>query len=307
MNIIKSLLKKYYRWKLPDNLRHMTDFYPWFQIHDNQQIIWHNKVVGMIRPLSELKVLAKESCFIIATGPSITNVDLSKIDNNKLIWGVNGAIALTKKQDIKFDIYTIVDSDFIKKQFAMVREVILQNIPCLLSPLNIKLICEREPELLSYNNIYLLQDLNARFAIPALTPDEFDAWARQDSELILSKNLTRQGDRVGFSKNIAKGIFGGGTVVYGVIQAAYYVGVKKVYILGMDLGYSGNKPRFYDEGEKTCHSSLAKYYIDIIEPAFEVLADVCKQKDFKVYNLSQRSRLSAKIIPKLNFANVLNS
>ena len=52
-----------------------------------------------------LKKLQKDECFIVATGPSIKQIDISKIGKDKLIWGVNGAIAL---DNINFDSFKIL-------------------------------------------------------------------------------------------------------------------------------------------------------------------------------------------------------
>ncbi|MCK4608063.1 MAG: hypothetical protein KAT71_01165 [Gammaproteobacteria bacterium] len=299
MNLIRSLIKRFYQWKLPANMQHMALYYPEFRLKENREIIWHGKNVASLRPIEELKQLQKDSCYIIATGPSINSIDLNRIPGDALLWGVNGAIALAAKYKLKFDCYTVVDADFIRKRFAMVREIILSGAHCLFSPYNIRLVCERDVTLLSKGKIYMLPDLNERYNQPILNLEDFDQWAAQDNDLILPKHLTHQGDRVGFSKNIAQGIFSGGTVVYGAIQAAYYVGCKEVNILGMDLGSTSTQPRFYDEGKNVCHSSLDKYYETIIEPSFKVLADLCQHEDFKVYNLSPQSRLPDNIIPKV--------
>lgn len=277
----------------------MTKYHPNFKLINNA-IIWKKQKVGEIQPLSQLKTLTQEDCYIVATGPSIKTVDLTQIDTNSAICGVNGAIALAKQQNLKFDFYVIVDSDFIKMHFDMVHNIIQTKTHLLLSSQNINLICERDPKLLHDANIYILDDLNARYNVPSLNPAEFEQWAEQDLDLILHPRIKSQ-DRVGFSKNIEKGIFGGGTVVFDAVQVTYYIGYKNVFILGMDLGFSGKQPRFYNEGKKTCHSSLDKYYETVIKPSFEVLTEFCKTENFAVYNLSPTSRLPDAIIPKIPF------
>ena len=300
-NFITHLRKKINQCRLPLNLKHMAKYHPEFSLANHSEdpskkiILWHNHEVGVTQSLTNLKALQKQDCYIIATGPSIKKLDLTKIDSSKAICGVNGAIALAKTQNIKFDFYVIVDSDFIRKRFDIVKGIIKSKTQLLLSSQNISLICERDPELLQDANIYILDDLNTRYNTASLDTESFVKWAEQDSELILNPQLHAQ-DRVGFSKNITKGIFGGGTVVFGAIQAAYYIGFKRVFIAGMDLG---GKQRCYDEGKKPLHSSLDKYYDTIIEPAFKVLATICESEDFKVYNLSSVSRLPETIIPKV--------
>ena len=307
-NFITHLIRRFNHYRLPLNLKHLAKYHPGFHLANHPEeptkkiILWHNREVGTTKSVKNLKALQKQDCYIIATGPSIKELDLSKIPAKSAICGVNGAITLAKKHNIKFDFYVIVDADFIRKRFDMVKDIIKSRTQLLLSSQNISLICEREPELLRDANIYILDDLNTRYNTASLDTESFAQWAEQDPELILNPKILAQ-DLVGFSKNITKGIFGGGTVVFGAIQAVYYIGFKRVFILGMDLGSNGNQ-RCYDEGKKPLHSSLDKYYDDIIEPAFKVLAQLCNIEDFKVYNLSPVSRLPDTIIPKLVFDTV---
>lgn len=304
-DFITHLIKKFNHYRLPLNLKHMAKYHPKFSLANHPEapgkkiILWHNREIGVTKPAKNLLALKQQDCFIIATGPSVKKLDLTKIASSKAICGVNGAIALATTQNLTFDFYVIVDADFIRKRFDMVKQIIKSQTQLLLSSHNISLICEREPELLRDANIYVLDDLNTRYNTASLATDAFAQWAKQNPELILNPHINLQ-DRVGFSKNISTGIFGGGTVVFGAIQAAYYIGFKHVFIAGMDLGSNG-KQRCYDEGKKPLHSSLDKYYDSIIEPAFKLLAELCQHEDFKVYNLSSASRLPATIIPKLTF------
>ncbi len=46
-----------------------------------------------------------------------------------------------------------------------------------------------------------------------------------------------------FSRNAAKGIYGGGSVTTEMVQFAYYMGYREIYLIGVDFNYVYNKPR----------------------------------------------------------------
>lgn len=56
--------------------------------------------------------------------------------------------------------------------------------------------------------------------------------------------------RDGFSKNLLRGFFFGSSTTMLALQLAYWLGLKNVYLLGLDLDYlSARYCRFYDEKE----------------------------------------------------------
>lgn len=52
----------------------------------------------------------------------------------------------------------------------------------------------------------------------------------------------------GFSTDMARGIYWGGTVTYILLQLAYHMGIRKVYLLGVDHDYGTGAPVTKEEG-----------------------------------------------------------
>jgi hypothetical protein len=55
--------------------------------------------------------------------------------------------------------------------------------------------------------------------------------------------------RIRFSKDILEATYGGHTVIYFQMQLAYYMGIREIYLLGVDFSFDIPKTR----GEKTAH------------------------------------------------------
>ena len=61
--------------------------------------------------------------------------------------------------------------------------------------------------------------------------------------------MTRGKTTLGWSNDISKGVADAPSCVYAVMQIAYYMGFKEVYVIGADCNYSGSNQ----------HSSVANY------------------------------------------------
>lgn len=167
-------------------------------------------------------------------------------------------------------------------------------------------ICERERELLQKPNIYLIETVNRFYGQPRLDRKAFLQGAQRDDDFVLPNPPDDRGDRIGFSKNLRKGFFAASTVPYCATQVAFYLGFRRIFILGMDLDYSGPNPRFYESAAQMQPTRISQRYEPLIKPSFEVLRDVCAREDLKVFNLSSTSRLPADIIPRMSFDEAIN-
>ncbi len=91
----------------------------------------------------------------------------------------------------------------------------------------------------------------------------------------------------GFSFNLNKGYFFGATTTMLAIQLASYLGAKNIYILGMDLKYTGEIPRFYTEDKVQEFDSFTSVQIKNVRNAYLEL----KAKGVNLYNCSKNSLL----------------
>ncbi|UTL79032.1 lipopolysaccharide biosynthesis protein [Pseudomonas putida] len=106
---------------------------------------------------------------------------------------------------------------------------------------------------------------------------------------------------IAFSKDLSSGYFDARTVVYVALQLAYHLGFEQVLLVGVDLDQSLG--RFYENG-KGQHSpcGLDQHWESRILPSLTLMAEQVVSERFRVYNLSEVSRIPAALIPKIDLA-----
>jgi Kdo-III transferase WaaZ len=300
--------RKLYRARLADNMRHMRKTHPDFRLAGEHGVLdtayWRGKPVGRILPLELLTRATAPDCFIIATGPSINQIDFSHLQGRACI-GVNGSILKSEEYSLPFRSHVIADRQFFNSRFELVRKALMSGAECLFTFRGLSVICERQPELLRDARVFLLDEITARFGQPKLSPVDFDAAADRDPDLVLHPSARSSKGWVGFSRDIRKGVFTGQTITFSALQVAVWLGYTRIFILGMDLGGSGERLRFYESGKKAAPMRLDRDYESYIQPAFEVASKLRSALGIQIYNVSPDSRLPTAIIPKLSFADAL--
>ncbi|WP_163835516.1 6-hydroxymethylpterin diphosphokinase MptE-like protein [Spartinivicinus ruber] len=291
--------------------KHMSYIHPSFHLSrvlsdGSRQILWNDKLAYKLRPLTNLKAKHSGACFLLATGPSINNVDLSKISNTPII-AVNGAVKILNQYNIKPQYYMINDVSFFRDRFDYVEEVIDLNTTCFFSAPGLSEICNKNINLLAKADVFLMEKVNHQYGRARLTRRQLNKKIITDPDCFANPNfIDKKQQNIAFSKNIEKGFFEGRTIVYFALQAAYYLGFSEVYILGMDLGpNTEGKIRAYDEEDNPCPSGLVSHFDNHIKPAFETVNGLSKVEEFSVYNLSENSLLPSSIIPKVSFEKVI--
>ena len=93
--------------------------------------------------------------------------------------------------------------------------------------------------------------------------------------------------RSGFSKDLALGFYFGCTTTMLAIQLAYYIGARRIYLLGNDLNYRGNQARFYSEASTQENDHFTGIQIDNIRNGYVVL----REYGVELFNCSQSSLL----------------
>ena len=305
--MIQGQLKKWHhklrRLNFPRSLKHMALMHRDFQLRElpgenrGTEVVWRGRTVAHVPSTRELRDRHSGACFVICTGPSLERVDLSQLGNHCTI-GVNGAIVKFQQHGMVPTYYSITDPDFFEHRFTMVRDVIRSGAKCLFSPEGLSRICQRDVSLLRDSSIYLTQVANRRYGQPTYDAVEFDEVAARDPDLLLHASVRGRSDGVGFSCDLEKGLFCGRTAGFRAVQIAYYLGFRRVFLLGMDLGGEGSQVRFYETKRSGRPSTLGFDYDDFIQPSFEVVQDLCRQSDFEVYNVSESSRLPASIVSR---------
>lgn len=306
--IFDRLRRSLYRARLGRRRRHMRNAHPDFRLCGSDgrpdSILWRGAEVGRVLPLERLAKATGPDCFIVGTGPSVNDIDFAALRGRACI-GVNGSILKSRQFDVPFRSHVISDRRFFNDRFELVRQVLASGSECLFSFRGLSVICEREPTLLRDARVFLLEEITARYARPKPLPAAFDAAAERDPDLVLHPTRRPSEGRIGFSRDIRKGVFTGQTIVYSALQVALWLGYTRVFILGMDLGGTGRDRRFYEAGAQAAPMRLERDFDAYIQPAFEVVSRLRQDLGVEIYNLSAASRLPADVIPKLPLEDAL--
>jgi len=306
---MSNLSRKIYKLSLRKRFRHRKVTSPRFAIERRRDdagaynIRWDGQLIAKTASLNGMRGSQSGSCFIIATGPSINDLDLSRLKGKKIM-GVNGCLEKLKQSAIKPDYYTITDRDFFQHRFQMVKDVISMQTTCFFSAEGLSTICEKDPRILQ-DEFCLVQLINCDYTQERLSLKESLPHLRTDPDFYLSETQYAGSKLIGWSRDIEKGHFGGRTVVFGALQTLRYIGFDKIFIIGMDLNYQEKMPRFYETRENMRPSRIEKYYKNFILPSFEIAKAVAIEDDFRIYNISSSSRLPEDVIPKIDFEEAL--
>jgi hypothetical protein len=89
---------------------------------------------------------------------------------------------------------------------------------------------------------------------------------------------------------------------YAAVNLAYHLGVKRIVLLGYDMGNLGGKSHFH-EGYPTRPTPDDVYEKQFI-PGFKMLADLLKQQGVEVWNACMSSKLT--VFPKISLDRALS-
>tara|TARA_R110002167_G_scaffold359957_1_gene577211 strand:- start:1805 stop:2491 length:687 start_codon:yes stop_codon:yes gene_type:complete len=161
--------------------------------------------------------------YILANGPSLKSLDLSFLRGETVI-GMNASALIEKKYGVVSKYYVVSDKRFMDVEEK--KKIVTSDL------------CEETIRIL-------------RSDIEAVDSDGLE------HRSIYVKPLERDG----FSKNISNGFFYGCTTTMLALQLAYYIGAKNVYLLGCDLKYPKESPRFYKEEKPQLSDSFVSVQI----------------------------------------------
>ncbi len=310
MRLLTKARRKFRQLRTPSELKHQQKLHPDFALRAGSEagahdILWGKRRIGRAHPLSHLPTaIGRRDGYIVASGPSLGEMDLSRL-RGRACFGVNGSIVKTAACGLPLSYFVVTDKNFARDRFALLRQGITSGANCLFSFRVLNEIAEREPSLLASDRLFLIQEINARYGHAKLDPVAFDAWAEREAGLLLHESRRLARGWVGFSKSVDKGVFTGQTVVFSALQVACALGFRRVFILGMDLGGTGTLARFYESGDNVVGSRLDLDFDHYIVPSFELARDLCEADGVELYNVSPQSRLPGSIVPKIDFAQML--
>lgn len=235
-------------------------------------------------------------CHLIATGPSINEIDYAALDLPRVM-GVNGAIALRRKTQVRFDYYCIVDVGFVRDHGELVDEIVAQPLTLFATPYVMWHIAQRCAPSHMRCRVFLLDEMLFPAGQGALDPAQLSTrlLAARDAAALAWFDAPRS---LGFSLDIRRGIFEGRTVAYTGLQVLASLGFRDIYLHGLDLVDAARTPRFYEQAGAMQPSQLDLHLRDTIEPSFRHAAALLRERGVRVTNLSLQSALGEDVMPK---------
>jgi hypothetical protein len=216
-------------------------------------------------------------CFIIGNGPSLTKEDLNKL-KNEITFAFNRIYYIFDKTDWRPTYYCSEDD---KTIFNSKEEINKLKIDNKFFPVN-------------FPWDYKIHFKNAKYYI-----FKFGDRNREPE----------------FSEDIVKGIYWGNTVAYTAIQIAIYMGIKEIYLLGVDHNFS---KMVNDKGEIVIDETAKDYfsenynsdkndlYIPNIETstrAFTAAKNYADTRNIKIYNATRGGKLE--VFERVDFEKII--
>lgn len=200
-----------------------------------------------------------ERCFIIGTGPSLnrTNFELIK---NEILFGVNTLYRGFKKFGIKCQYYACSDKKVWQKHAK---------------------------GMLMAGHLLFLSGGAAKHYLE--NKNFFQKFKKKEPLTI--KQLGFMWEKNEFARNLSKGTYNGDTVIIDVcLQAAFYMGFKKVYLLGCDCDYTGFH-RFDGSQSENLEGGGVKGSWSKVFKSYKICKDVFEKNNKEIINATVGGKL----------------
>ncbi len=238
-----------------------------------------------IKPDGRLKNLKNkhegERCFIVGLGPSLVVDDLELLkEHGEYTFSMNRCYQLYNKTDWRPDCYLISDAKACTEEtMQAVREMINNKTMVMYSRLEIG----KFPE----DAVYFKTD--------------FTDFILRNSKKIKYK---RKGHYCRMSLNAYEHIYAGSSCVHSIIQIAYYMGFKEVYLIGTDCGPSGSKS-YSDALQPNSNNAYINGEGNLMIKDYVSIREDIKDKgvEFYIYNCSRGGFLE--VFPRMDLEKVL--
>lgn len=298
----RSLLKKTFALTSLPRQCQAYDFIDgiWSQPYDcllptKYKLYWKNRLINTSFSLEELKISQEveprnERVFILGSGPSVNNLDLSKLRKENVIF-LNGAITSINEVNSPF-LEVISDASFVRNRSSLLTN--LRN--------DLKFAVTFDV----FRELALLDEKiakNYNFSIINEAPNWRERGTLLNELARKSGDFLEQeaaGELLKLFLDPRLGFFHTGTVMSNAIQIAFYLGFKEIFLLGFDLG-NANQPRFYEHTEDVVRSGLLNDYEEHIKPFMLLTKLASKKTGVGVYNCSPVTLLPYSIIPYRDF------
>lgn len=211
-----------------------------------------------------------ERCFIIATGPSLTNEDILKL-RNEYTFSMNAMCLKYEELNWKPSFYGIQD----KGVFEKLKEDIIN------SDVDYMFIDERYRKVLPDKPNYYFFPRDAVY-------NAFDAYNR---------NIYK----AKFSNDPTIIVYDGFTIACSLLQIAIYLGFDEIYLLGCDCNYRNNGSNYFaDHGHRPADFEKAG---DRMFAGYKAAKDFADRHNVRIYNATRGGMLE--IFERVNLDNII--
>jgi hypothetical protein len=216
-------------------------------------------------------------CFIIGNGPSLLIEDLEKL-SNEITFAFNRIYHLFDKTEWRPTYYCSEDERTIFKSKEEIDNLNIEN---------------------KFFPVHFPWDYKIHF---------------KNAKYFIFKNIDSNIEPK-FSENIIGGIYWGNTVAYTAIQIAVYMGIKEIYLLGVDHNFS---KMINDKGEIIIDVTAKDYFtekynidkedlyipnIEISTRAFIAAKKYADQHNIKIYNTTRGGKLE--VFERVDFDKII--
>lgn len=190
-------------------------------------------------------------CFIVATGPSLTQEDYILLKDEITI-GVNGLCLWFDELKLETNYFVVSDDDVYGRVGKTLEET-------------------KKTKVFISERVCKTQEVNTRFLVFPV-----NIWNR------FMTNITRKK----FSKDFAVCSYDEETVVFHAIQLAVYMGITEIYLIGTDCNYKQTKIYAVDHGKKVDQDVGNKMLL-----TYEIVRNYEEKCGFKVFNATRGGML----------------
>ena len=280
----RSLIKTGARLFLGSARAHFQDAFPGLRIvrataSAEGAIRYRGTRVGTLSSADVLRSRTGDSLYIIGSGPSIAQNDLSRLPPRSAIL-LNGAISLADGPIAVPFAVAVEDERFIWRHFDLLKRTVREETPCLFSVEVLRAICELEPGFLAERTIVLIDDIRKPYGS-----------RRRRFDAIQSFDFVRRDatSNAGLSFDPDRGLFRGGSVAISALQVALYCAPTTIGFFGIDIS-NADQPRFYETGGDSAASGIAQAEARIVAH-FVLAKTVAAERGIDLINFSAVSAL----------------
>ena len=217
-------------------------------------------------------------CFIIGNGPSLKLDDLERLAD-EITMGCNGIFNLFDKTEWRPYFFFCEDTIFLKKHVSSTEE------------------------------LELLLD-NCQFAFTTLRSELYKKYSDRYDNLFYLYS-TKVENEMRFSDDICKRIYGAGTTLFSMLQVAVYMGIKEIYLLGVDSTF---KKEMHSNGQVKVNTSVNNhmemmeqinegvYLVDLIMEGWLCAREYAEKHGIKIYNATRGGKLE--VFERIDFDNL---